>query len=62
LQSLLDRKAAGEIPFLELEGLESELQSLTRGCGTIRVSASHDDLMPESVMDLILRQLRESQP
>jgi elongation factor G len=51
----------GEIPFLELEGLESELRSLTSGSGTFQVSASHDDLMPESITEAVLRQLREEQ-
>jgi len=51
----------GEIPFLELEGLESELKSLSIGSGTFQVSASHEDLMPEAVTELVLRQIRDSQ-
>jgi elongation factor G len=52
----------GEIPLLELEGLDAELRSLTSGSGMLTVAASRDDLMPEAVMEFVLRQIREPQP
>jgi elongation factor G len=50
----------GELPLLELGGLDSELRSLTSGMGALRVAPSHDELMPDPEMEALLRQIRES--
>ena len=49
----------GEIPILELDGLESEIQSLTSGRGSLQVARLRDELMPEPVMEFVLKQIRD---
>ena len=48
----------GDLPLLEAAALHSDLRSLTSAVGTMAITASHDHLVPDSMLAAILRRLR----